>query len=91
MKDPEVLKAVDSQTDQWTTMMKKHRKEEWEMLKTHLKAQEDIYKKVAETVQAKQIKEMEAFFAKYEYWTSLGFWLIGNWKEKEKNATWIMF
>jgi hypothetical protein len=55
---------VDVQTKQWTEMMTKQRKEEWEMLKTHLTAQEDIYKKMFETVSAKQMKDMEAFFAK---------------------------
>ncbi len=62
--DSEILGMVDVQTKQWTEMMTKQRKEEWEMLKTHLTAQEDIYKKMFETVSAKQMKDMEAFFAK---------------------------
>ena len=45
--------------------MHKQRKEEWEMLKGHLNAQEDTFKKLCMTVQAKQMKELEAFFAKY--------------------------
>ena len=44
--------------------MNKHRKEEWDLLKTHLGSQEDVFKKIFETVQVKQMKEMDAFFAK---------------------------
>ena len=45
--------------------MNKHRKEEWEILKTHLGSQEDVFKKLFETVQAKQMKDLDAHFAKY--------------------------
>ena len=62
--DPDILKVVQDQTQQWTDMMQKQRKEEWEMLKTHLTSQEDTFKKLCVTVQAKQLKELEAYFAK---------------------------
>ena len=63
-KDPDILKCVQDQTKQWTELMTKHRKEEWEMLKAHLASQEDVFKKLHETVSAKQMKDMDAFFAK---------------------------
>ena len=63
-KDPDVLKAVTEQTKQWTEMMGRHRKEEWAMLSAHIQTQEDIFKKIFSTVEAKQMKEMDAFFAK---------------------------
>ncbi|TRY75722.1 hypothetical protein TCAL_08675, partial [Tigriopus californicus] len=63
-KDPDIIKAVQDQTKQWTEMMNKQRKEEWEMLKAHLAAQEEIFKKVFETVQAKQMKDLEAFLGR---------------------------
>ena len=41
-------------------MMEKHRKEEWELMKSHLQAQEEILKKLMETSQQNQMKQMEA-------------------------------
>ena len=63
-EDADVLKMVNDQTGQWTEMMNKHRKEQWEMMKTHLSGQDDVFKKQFEVVQARQMKELEAFFAK---------------------------
>ena len=65
-KDPDILKAVNDQTKQWTEMMMKQRKEEWELLKGHASAQEEIFKKLFDGVCAKQMKELEANFAKFE-------------------------
>jgi phosphatidylinositol phospholipase C beta len=62
--DPEILKLVQEQTTQWTELMHKHRKEEWEMLKTHLGSQEETFKKLCVTVQTKQMKDMETYFLK---------------------------
>ena len=62
--DPDILKLVADQTESWTELMHKQRKEEWEMLKGHLNAQEETFKKLCLTMQVKQMKEMEAFFAK---------------------------
>merc|ERR1719187_369714 len=45
---------------QWSEMMEKHRKEEWEMLKLHLGSQEEVLKTIMEEEQAAQIKKMEA-------------------------------
>ena len=55
---------LGEQTKQWTDMMMKQRKEEWELMKGHAGAQEEIFKKLFETVTAKQMKELETFFAK---------------------------
>ena len=62
--DSEILGIVDTQTKQWTELMTRQRKEEWDMLKSHLTLQEDVYKKMFETVAAKQMKDLEAFFVK---------------------------
>lgn len=58
------MKLVQEQTQQWTDLMHKQRKEEWEMLKTHMTSQEETFKKLCVTVQTKQMKDLEAFFAK---------------------------
>ena len=62
--DAEILALVKEQTTQWTEMTERLKKEEWAMLKAHLTAQEEIFKKLCVTVQAKQMKDLEAFFAK---------------------------
>ena len=49
---------------QWTSLMHKTRKEEWEMLKTQIRAQEDTFKKLCVGVHAKQLKDLEANFLK---------------------------
>ena len=63
-QDPDILKLVHEQTTQWTECMHRQRKEEWNMLKTHLAAQEELFKKLCSTVQVKQMKELEAFFVR---------------------------
>ena len=62
--DPDILKLVQEQTQQWTNMMQKQRKEEWEMLKTHAKSQEEPFKKLATGIQVKQMKDLEASFTR---------------------------
>ena len=64
MNDSDVLDLVKEQTKQWTELMTKHRKEEWEMLKAHIALQEEIFKKLFGTVQAQQMKDMDIFFDK---------------------------
>lgn len=60
--DPTVKAVVVDQTKQWSEMMERHRKEEWELSKLHLQAQEDILKKLMEAGQAKQLAELDALF-----------------------------
>merc|ERR1719210_2813360 len=43
-------------------MMERHRKEEWELTRTHLQAQEEVLKKLMESQQTQQTKELEATF-----------------------------
>ncbi len=64
--DPEILGLVQEQTKQWTEIMQRHRKEEWEMLKTHLGSSEETFKKLCVAAQAKQMKDLEAFFVRQE-------------------------
>lgn len=65
--DPGIRCLVVEQTKQWTELMEKHRKEEWDMLKAHLQAQEDTLKKLMEGVHANQLKQLEAKHERYEW------------------------
>ena len=40
--------------------MERHKKEEWEMMKSHLQQQEEILKKLMEVSQANQMKQLLA-------------------------------
>ena len=64
MNDPTVKSVVVEQTKQWSDMMEKHRKEEWEIMKNHLKMQEDVLKKLMETAQAQQMKDLDNIMEK---------------------------
>jgi len=59
-KEEKIMTMVRDQTKEWTEMMQKHRKDNWEMTKAHLTAQEEILKNIMESVQAQQIKDLEA-------------------------------
>jgi phosphatidylinositol phospholipase C beta len=54
------------QTKQWTDLLEKHRREEWEMMKSHLQAQEDILRKLMEVSHANQLKQLDAKHERYE-------------------------
>lgn len=58
--DPQVRKLVSEQTSQWSEMVERHRKEEWETMKQQLTDQQDVLKRLMEVVQATQIKQLEA-------------------------------
>ncbi|EEB13261.1 1-phosphatidylinositol-4,5-bisphosphate phosphodiesterase, putative [Pediculus humanus corporis] len=58
--DPMILKLVNEQTQQWSEMQERHRKEEWELLKQHVLDQQEILKKLMKASQASQIKQIEA-------------------------------
>ena len=62
VNDPTVKHVVVDQTKQWSEMMERHRKEEWEVMKQQLKTQEEVLKKLMEGAQASQIKELEVQF-----------------------------
>lgn len=63
--DPSVRRLVVEQTKQWSEMVEKQRKHEWELMKNHLHAQEEILRKLMETSQLNQMKQLEA---KHERW-----------------------
>jgi phosphatidylinositol phospholipase C beta len=54
-----VKKLISEQTTQWTQMMEKQRKEEWELQKTQLEGSREEIKNCIPTVQAQQVKLLE--------------------------------
>eukprot|EP00095_Tigriopus_kingsejongensis_P003368 snap_masked-scaffold153_size302544-processed-gene-0.0 protein:Tk03368 transcript:snap_masked-scaffold153_size302544-processed-gene-0.0-mRNA-1 annotation:"phospholipase beta isoform" len=62
VNDPTVKNVVVKQTQQWSEMMEKHRKEEWKLMNDHLKMQEDVLMGLLTQAQAQQIKEIESHF-----------------------------
>jgi len=60
VSDPAVRKLVAEQTVQWSDMVERHRKEEWELIKQHLIDQQDILKRLMEASHAAQMKQLEA-------------------------------
>ena len=59
-----MLAMVKDQTAAWTDMVNRHKKAEWALLKEHMKEQEEQFKSVCVTVQAQQMKDLEAYFIK---------------------------
>ena len=64
VNDPSVKTLVLEQTNQWSEMVERHRREEWQLLRTHIQAQEDVLKKLMEQQQQQQLKELETIFEK---------------------------
>lgn len=60
VSDPAVRKLVVEQTVQWSDMVERHRKEEWELIRQHLTDQQDILKRLMEASHAAQMKQLEA-------------------------------
>ncbi|KAI4483437.1 hypothetical protein M0802_013387 [Mischocyttarus mexicanus] len=60
VQDANVKKVISEQTAQWSAMVEKHRKEEWEILKNQTEVGRDEFKKLIEIVQAAQIKQLQA-------------------------------
>jgi len=58
--DPEVKKIIQEQNAQWSEMIERHKKEEWELLRTQLTDQQDTLKKLMELTQQGQMKQLEA-------------------------------
>lgn len=58
-QDANIKKVVNEQTAQWSAMMEKQRKEEWELLKTHTQNSRDELKKLIEVTQATQNKQLQ--------------------------------
>lgn len=58
--DPAVRKLVTEQTLEWSSLMERHRKQEWEFLRTQLDDQRDVLRKHMELLQVMQMKQLEA-------------------------------
>jgi len=57
--DANIKNSINDQTKQWTDMIARHRKEEWDMLRQHVQDSQDAMKALMLTVQAAQIKQLE--------------------------------
>lgn len=66
-QDANVKKVINEQTAQWSAMMEKQRKEEWELLKNQTQGSRDELKRLIEIVQATQVKQMQAKHDKLVY------------------------
>ncbi|CAH1370920.1 hypothetical protein MTP99_012413 [Tenebrio molitor] len=60
VNDPAVRKLVTEQTLEWSALMERHRKQEWEFLRNQLDEQRDALKRHMEILQAAQMKQLEA-------------------------------
>ncbi|CAK9818631.1 1-phosphatidylinositol 4,5-bisphosphate phosphodiesterase [Anthophora plagiata] len=60
IQDANVKKVISEQTAQWSAMVERQRKEEWELLKTQTEAAREEFKKLIEVVQASQVKQLQA-------------------------------
>lgn len=63
INDASIKKLITEQMMQWSEMIDRHRKEEWDLMKAQLEEQREAMNKVIEIVQATQMKQLEA---KYE-------------------------
>lgn len=59
-QDANVKKIISEQTAQWSAMMEKQRKKEWELSKNQTQSSRDELKRLIEIVQAMQVKQMQA-------------------------------
>ncbi|XP_043784709.1 1-phosphatidylinositol 4,5-bisphosphate phosphodiesterase-like [Apis laboriosa] len=60
LQDANVKKVISEQTAQWSAMVERQRKEEWEMLKSHTEVGRDEFKRLIDIVQANQVKQLQA-------------------------------
>lgn len=58
--DPAIRKVIQEQNATWSEMIERHKKEEWDLLKQQLNDQKEILRKLMETTQAAQMKQLEA-------------------------------
>lgn len=62
--NPQVMKLAMEQISQWTEMVERHNKEQWDLLRAHCTAQRELLKKLLSLQQAGQVKTIEARFDK---------------------------
>lgn len=60
--DPKVRELVVTQMKQWSELLDKHRREEWELMKTHINQQGDILRRLMDIAQMGQMKQLEQKF-----------------------------
>lgn len=65
VQDANVKKVISEQTTQWSAMVEKQRKEEWELLKIQTESAREEFKKLIEIVQANQVKQLQVKHDKY--------------------------
>ncbi|KAL5278131.1 PLCB4 family protein [Megaselia abdita] len=63
--DVAIKTAINEQSHQWTEMLNRHKKEEWDILKQQVEENKETMKKLMESVQANQMKQLEE---KQERW-----------------------
>ena len=56
--------VVVDQTKQWSDMVERHRKENWELMREHLQGQENLLKELMQALQQLQMKELDNLFKK---------------------------
>ncbi|XP_030768173.1 1-phosphatidylinositol 4,5-bisphosphate phosphodiesterase isoform X1 [Sitophilus oryzae] len=59
VSNPAVRKLVTEQTSEWSALMEKHRKQEWEFLRNQLNDQRDLLRKHMELLQAQQKRQLD--------------------------------
>nr|XP_040581818.1 1-phosphatidylinositol 4,5-bisphosphate phosphodiesterase-like isoform X2 [Lepeophtheirus salmonis] len=64
LNDIAVKAIVIEQTKQWSDIIEKHRREEWNVMKAHLHSEEEVLRQLMELSQAQQLKDLEANFEK---------------------------
>ncbi|KAH1019172.1 hypothetical protein HUJ04_009028 [Dendroctonus ponderosae] len=60
VNDANVRKLVTDQTIEWSTLMERHRKQEWEFLRNQLDDQRDLLRKHMEILQRQQMTQLDA-------------------------------
>ncbi|XP_076235986.1 1-phosphatidylinositol 4,5-bisphosphate phosphodiesterase isoform X2 [Calliopsis andreniformis] len=60
VQDANVKKVISEQTTQWSQMVERQRKEEWELLKAQADAGREEFKKIIDVVLASQVKQLQA-------------------------------
>ncbi|GIY42879.1 1-phosphatidylinositol 4,5-bisphosphate phosphodiesterase [Caerostris extrusa] len=62
LQDSKLREMVQSQGQQWSELVEKHQKEEWELLKVHTGQQGEILDKLMNMEQVKQARQLEQKF-----------------------------
>lgn len=88
--DAAIKTAINEQSHQWTEMLNRHKKEEWDILKQQVEENKETMKKLMESVQANQMKQLDEKQERYansSHSTSLNNIISFSRDVKELNAT----